>query len=280
MTIDSKSEMPITQSEMIERAITSGIAKSRLAFLPMFLSAILAGIYIAFGGIFSTVIATGTDPILPYGLMKLLQGLAFSLGLILVIVGGSELFTGNMLMIIAQLEHMITIPSLLRNWGIVYVGNFLGSLITAILVILSKTYLFSNGEMGLAMVKIAVTKSNYGFTQALVLGILCNVLVCLAVWLSYSAKNTTDRVLAIIFPISAFIAAGFEHSVANMYLVPESLFLKAINPGFVGQLNLNLSNLNWSTFLFNNLLPVSLGNMIGGILFVGVTYYLIYKKKT
>lgn len=279
MTIDSKSEMPVTQSEMIERAITSGIAKSRLAFLPMFLSAILAGIYIAFGGIFSTVIATGTDPILPYGLMKLLQGLAFSLGLILVIVGGSELFTGNMLMVIAQLEHRITFPSLLRNWGIVYIGNFLGSLITAILVILSKTYLFSNGEMGLAMVKIAVTKSNYGFTQALVLGILCNILVCLAVWLSYSAKNTTDRVLAIIFPISAFIAAGFEHSVANMYLVPESLFLKAINPGFVEQLNLNLSNLNWSTFLFNNLLPVSLGNMIGGILFVGVTYYLIYKKK-
>ena len=267
-----------TPPQMLEKTSAIGVTKSSLRLLPLLLLAILAGMYIAFGGVFSTVIATGTNTVLPYGIVKLLQGLVFSLGLILAVVGGAELFTGNMLMIIPFLERKIRFNSLLRNWLVVYIGNLVGSLIVALLIISAGSYRLAGGLLGTTMLSIADSKMHYSFLQAISLGILCNILVCLAVWLSYSARNTTDKILSIIFPISAFIAAGFEHSVANMYLIPVALLLKNIDPGFVAGSGLNLSALSWGDFFLHNLLPVTLGNMVGGIIFVGIAYYLAYHR--
>lgn len=267
-----------TPPQMLEKTSAAGITKSSLRFLPLLLLSILAGMYIAFGGVFSTVIATGTNTVLPYGIVKLLQGLAFSLGLILVVVGGAELFTGNMLMIIPFLERKIDINSLLRNWLVVYIGNFAGSLVVALLIISAGSYQLNGGLLGTTMLSIADAKMHYSFFQAVSLGILCNVLVCLAVWISYSARNTADKIISIIFPISAFIAAGFEHSVANMYLIPVALMLKNLDPGFVTGSGLSLSALTWGDFFLHNLLPVTLGNMVGGVFFVGVAYFLAYHR--
>lgn len=249
MAIIPSTDAPISPTEMLEKAIKSGITKSNLPLTPIILQSVLAGMYIAFGAAFAAVVATGANGTLPYGLMKLLQGVVFSLGLILVLVGGAELFTGNMLMVIALLDHKIRIGKIARNWSIVYLGNLIGSLLIAIFMVLGKTYQFAGGEFGRLLLSIASGKLQYGFLQAVVLGILCNILVCLAVWLTYSAKNTTDKIMAIIFPIAAFIAAGFEHSVANMYIIPVAIILKSVDPSFVAGSNLNLASLDWVKFL-------------------------------
>lgn len=270
---------PVSPTQIADRASEIGVSKSRTGFVSTLLLAILAGLYIGFGGIFSAIVATGMNGSWPFGIIKLLQGLAFSLGLILVVVGGAELFTGNMLMVIAWAQHKISLSSILRNWGIVYCGNFLGSILLAFLFVFGKSYGLSNGEFGRVLFNITNTKLNYGFLQAFTLGILCNILVCLAVWLSYSAKNTTDKILAVIFPISAFIAAGFEHSVANMFLIPVTFFIKCVDPVFVTKLAIDLSKFKWSQFLVHNLLPVTLGNIIGGAVVVGLVYYFSFRKR-
>ena len=268
----------LSPKEMALKAEEIGVDKSRLSSGKLLLLGILAGAYIAFGAIFSAVAVTGMSGVWPYGITRILAGITFSLGLILVVIGGAELFTGNSLMIIALLNSKISLPSLLRNWGLVYVGNFIGSVFIALLVIYSHMYTFASGELGKSMLTIANNKTHYTFTQAILLGILCNVLVCLAVWLTYSTKSTGGKILAIVFPISAFIAAGFEHSVANMYILPAGLLLKLIDPVFVASLKLDLSSLTWFNALIYNLLPVTLGNIIGGAGFVGLLYYLIYRK--
>lgn len=268
----------ISPSQMAERAAEIGIVKSKLKFIPLLLLSFLAGMYIAFGGIFSSIVSTGMSGVWPYGIMRFIQGIAFSLGLILVLVGGAELFTGNMLLVIAWLQQKISFNSILRNWGIVYAGNFLGSIFLAGLFTLGKSYQLSQGELGKVLFSIANTKLHYGFTQALVLGIMCNILVCLAVWLSLSAKNTTDKIAAIIPPIAAFIAAGFEHSIANMFLIPVSFFIQSYDPAFTLGLSVDLSAFTWTNFLVNNLLPVTIGNIIGGVIFVGFAYHFSYRK--
>lgn len=279
MANQGQSSPIITSQPIIEKASSAGITKSRLRFWPMLLLAILAGMYIAFGGVFATVVATGASGVWPYGVVKTLQGLVFSVGLILVVVGGAELFTGNILMFIPLLQKKITLAGMLRNWLVVYAGNFIGSILIAFLILLGKTYHFSGGEFGKTMLTIALNKSGFSFSQALSLGILCNILVCLAVWLAYTGQNTADKILAIVFPITMFIAAGFEHSVANMYLVPAGLLLKVFDPAFVSSLDVPLQNLTWGNFLLNNLLPVTIGNMIGGGLFVGTVYFLVHRVK-
>lgn len=279
MANQGQSSPIITSQPIIEKASSAGITKSRLRFWPMLLLAILAGMYIAFGGVFATVVATGASGVWPYGVVKTLQGLVFSVGLILVVVGGAELFTGNILMIIPLLQKKITLAGMLRNWLVVYAGNFIGSILIAFLILLGKTYHFSGGEFGKTMLTIALNKSGFSFSQALSLGILCNILVCLAVWLAYTGQNTADKILAIVFPITMFIAAGFEHSVANMYLVPAGLLLKVFDPAFISSLEVSLQNLTWGNFLLNNLLPVTIGNMIGGGLFVGTVYFLVHRVK-
>jgi formate/nitrite transporter len=218
---------------------------------------------------------------LPFGVTRLLMGLVFSLGLILVVVGGAELFTGNNLIVMAWANGKVTGSSLLRNWVIVYLGNFIGSIGTVILMFLTRQYTFGANSIGITALRIGVAKVDLEIVQAIALGILCNALVCLAVWLTYSARSTMDKILAIIFPITAFVAAGFEHSIANMYFVPYALFVKDFDPGFVttvADMVPGLERLTWPAFLVNNLIPVTLGNIIGGAVLVAAVYWAIYLR--
>jgi formate transporter len=216
----------------------------------------------------------------PWGPSRVLAGTAFSLGLILVIVGGAELFTGNNLVVMAWASGRVSTRALLRNWAIVFAGNFAGAAATALLVCVAGTHRAGGGAFGATAFALARGKVELGFVQAVALGILCNALVCLAVWLTYSARTTTDRVLAIVPPIAAFVSAGFEHSIANMYFVPLALFIAWLDPGWVAAagLDAHARALGWSAFLLGNLLPVTLGNVIGGSLLVGAVYWVVYLR--
>lgn len=264
--------------EMAEKAQAIGVRKAALDFMPLLGLSILAGAFIGLGAMFATTVYAGSS-VLPYGVARLLLGLAFCLGLILVVVAGAELFTGNNLIVIAWASRKISTMALLRNWLVVYIGNFIGSLGTAALVFLAKQYTAGSGSVGEAALKIAVGKVALSFPQAVALGILCNGLVCLAVWLTYSARSTTDKIMAIIFPITAFVAAGFEHSVANMYFIPYALFIKAFDPAFAAAHPVDLTPLTWGSFFLKNLLPVTLGNIIGGAGLVAAVYWAIYLSK-
>jgi formate transporter FocA len=272
----------LVPKEMAHKAEAIGVAKAGLGPLRMFALAILAGAFIALGAIFATTVTTGST--LSFGLTKLLGGLVFCLGLILVVGAGAELFTGNNLIVMAWADGKVTTRQLLRNWFIVYVGNFVGSVGTAVIMLFSKQYTFSNGVLGQNALNIANGKVNLEFGQALVLGILCNALVCLAVWLCMGARSATDKILAIIFPITAFVAAGFEHSVANMYFIPMGLLIKAGAPAEfwvqIGSTATSFENLTWGNFFLRNLLPVTIGNIIGGALLVGLVYWFIYLRPT
>lgn len=282
-------------AEMAGKAEQSGIKKANMDFPRMFTLAILAGAFIALGAIFATTVSAGGITIeaadgtvafssgLPYGLTRLLAGLAFSLGLILVIVAGAELFTGNNLIVMAWAGRKVSTLRLLRNWVIVWVGNFVGSLMTVGLMLATGQYKFGGGAVGAAALSTANAKAGLGFFQALALGIMCNALVCLAVWLAYSARSTTDRILAIIPPITAFVAAGFEHSVANMYFIPMGLFIKAAAPdafwSSIHKAAADYADLTWGGFFLNNLIPVTIGNMIGGAVLVGAVYWFVYLRR-
>lgn len=267
--------------QMALKAADAGVAKSNMSAFPMFMLAILAGAFIALGAIFATTATAGASS-LPFGITKVVGGLVFSLGLILVIVAGAELFTGNNLIVMAWASGKVSSLALLRNWGIVYVGNFVGAILTAIGLFLSRQYVFGGGSVGVNALNIANAKVSLGFFQAIMLGILCNVLVCLAVWLCMSARSTTDKILAILFPITAFVAAGFEHSIANMYFIPVGLLIKDFaDSSFWAQTGLagsDFSSLTWGNFIFANLLPVTIGNIIGGAGLVGLVYWGIYLR--
>ncbi len=270
---------PLLPSSMAQLAEDVGIRKANMDATRMFVLAVLAGAFIAFGAILATVVATnGTGPALPYGLSKLVVGLAFCLGLILVIVGGAELFTGNNLIIMAWVSGKVGTPLLLRNWVIVYAGNFVGTVLTALTMYLTKQYSAAGGLVGQTALNIASTKAGLDFVQAVTLGILCNALVCLAIWLTFSARTTVDKIAAIIFPITAFVAAGFEHCVANMYFIPAGLFIKAFDPAFVTAQGIDVAGLTWGDFLVRNLLPVTIGNIIGGAVMAAVVHWFVYLR--
>lgn len=266
-------------AEMAKRAEYIGVSKAEAPILKVFFLAVLAGAFIGMGAIFATTVSAGTAGVLPFGVAKLLTGLVFCLGLILVIVGGAELFTGNNLIVMAWAGGKVTTAQLLRNWGIVYLGNFIGSLGTAVLLFMSKQYTFGGGAVGTTALTIANAKVSLAFGQAMALGILCNALVCLAVWLTFSARSTMDKIMAIIFPITAFVAAGFEHSIANMYFIPIGLLIKAYDPTFAANTGLDLAKLTWSNFFLVNMLPVTIGNIIGGTVFVAAIYWLIFLRE-
>jgi formate transporter len=266
----------LVPQEMAQRAEEIGMSKVKGANDTTFVLSIMAGSFIALGAVFATTVATGSAA-LPFGVSRLFTGLAFCLGLILVVIGGAELFTGNNLIVMAWAGGKVSTRQLLRNWAIVYIGNFVGSLSLAVLIVLSKHYTFSNGAVGQTAINIAISKVHLDFVQAVALGILCNVLVCLAVWLTLSARTTLDKIAAIIFPITAFVAAGFEHSVANMYFIPVALFIKQFDPSFVAAMD--LGSLNWGNFLLNNLLPVTIGNIIGGAILVAAVYWAVYLRR-
>ncbi len=280
-------------AEMARRAEYIGVRKAEMPLFKMFTLSILAGAFIALGAIFATTVSAGGIAIntpdgtsafvtgLPYGVTRLLAGVVFCLGLILVIVGGAELFTGNNLIVMAWASGKVSTAALLRNWLVVYVGNFFGAFGTAVLNFLARQYVFGKDAVGIAALNTAVAKSSLDFFQAIALGVLCNALVCLAVWLTFSARSTLDKIVAIIFPISAFVAAGFEHSVANMYFIPFGLLIKAFDPEFVARVSekvAHLENLTWQNFLIHNLIPVTIGNVIGGAVLVAAIYWSVFLR--
>jgi formate/nitrite transporter len=265
-------------AEIADRAAEMGVKKARLSAVNTFVLAVLAGGFVSLGALFATVTTAGATGVLPYGIIRLLFGLVFCLGLILIILAGAELFTGNTLITMAWASRRVSTAALLRNWVLVYLGNFAGAAVTALLVFLSGEYRFGGGVIGQAALTIANSKVNLDFAQAVALGILCNALVCMAVWLTLGARTTTDKILAIVFPITAFAAAGFEHSIANMYFIPIGLLIKTFDPSFAGALNANLNNLTLAGFL-GNLLPVTIGNIIGGVVMVAGVYWFVYLRE-
>ena len=267
--------------EMAVKAENAGVAKASLSTSRMFALSILAGAFIAMGADFATTVWAGLAGAgVPYGIQRLLGGMVFSIGLIMVVIGGSELFTGNCLIPIAWANNRVSTGSMLRNWIVVYAGNFVGSVLTAHMVFLSGQHKFGAGSVGLSALNIAVAKTSLDFTACVALGILCNALVCMAVWMCFSSRSNTDKVLVILGPISAFVACGFEHCVANMYFIPLAIFIKNFDPAYFATVAEKLQGggqiLTWGNFIFRNLIPSTIGNIIGGAVMVGLMHWFIY----
>jgi formate/nitrite transporter len=260
-----------TPAEMAQRVENVGVVKAHADVLTTMPLAVLAGAFIALGSLFFTVtITTGgnaEDVQAVFGWNRLLGGVAFSLGLILVLVGGAELFTGNNLIAMAWAAGRISTADLLRNWGLVYLGNLIGAVGTSLLAYLAGVHLLADGAVGETAIRITQAKVALTPVQAVARGVLCNVLVCLAVWLCYAARSVTDKVWAIIFPISAFVAAGFEHSVANMYFLPIGMLLAADGGQPIGLAGAAI-----------NLALVTAGNIIGGTVLVALVYWFVYLR--
>jgi len=259
------------------RVRQAGLTKAELPLAELLVLAVLAGAFIALGAAFYTVTVTGST--LPFGLTRLIGGLAFCLGLILVVVAGAELFTGNVLIVMAWASRIVSTRRLIRSWTAAYVGNLIGAMATAVVVYWSGAWSLADAKVGGTALTIAVAKAELPFVRAFLLGVLCNALVCLAVWLCFSARSTTDRILSVLFPITAFVAMGFEHSIANMYFLGLGLLLRA-EPAALAAAALpaeRLAALSWHGFVAN-LVPVTLGNLVGGGLLVATTYWFAYLR--
>jgi formate transporter FocA len=267
-------------AEMAHQSEQLGVNKANMPASKTLALAVLAGAFISFGAVFFISVTTGST--LPYGITRLIGGTAFSLGLVLVVVGGAELFTGNNLIIMAWANKRISTRQLLLNWLKVYIGNMLGAMFTVTLLFFGRYYLFASGEVGNNILNIAKAKCELGFGQAVALGILCNVLVCLAVWLSFSARTTAGKILSIVFPIAAFVTCGFEHSVANMLFIPLAIFvLEWGDLDFLANVQTTgneFSSITWENYFIGNLLPVTIGNIIGGAVLVGLVYWFVYLR--
>ena len=262
---------PFSPKEIAEKVGTVGVAKAQLPMLQTLMLGMVAGGFIGLGALYYTLVIS--DAQLSFGVARVLGGVVFSLGLILVVVAGAELFTGNNLLVMAWADRRITTVELLRNWSLVYIANAVGAIGLAAVVYFSHHAGMNGGAVGLAYLKIAAAKTTLPFGEAFFKGVLCNLLVCLAVWLALAGRSVTDKVLAIVFPISAFVAAGFEHSVANMYFIPLGIFLAGDAAPATG---VNLATVNWHGFA-DNLIPVTLGNIVGGSVMVALVYYIIYR---
>jgi formate/nitrite transporter len=256
--------------EIAERVETIGVAKARLPLISQLTLGVLAGGFIGLGALYFTFITS--DPTLGFATSRILGGVAFSLGLILVVVAGAELFTGNNFLVMAWASGRIGTWELVRNWLVIYGANFVGAFGLALLVFLSNHGQAAGGAVGANAVQIAYAKAALPFAEAFFKGILCNILVCLAVWIALAGRGVIDKIFAIVFPISAFVAAGFEHSVANMYFIPLGMLLRnSYDPKYADMLT-------W-TGLAANLVPVTLGNIIGGGVMVALVYYFVYRHR-
>jgi len=258
--------------EIAERIENAGVTKTNLPFVSMAALGVLAGGFIGLGAVFYTTVTA--DATLGFAMRRLIGGVAFSLGLILVVVAGAELFTGNNLLVMGSVAGRIGMPQLFRCLAITYVANFIGAAGLALLVTLSGYPKFGDGVAGRTILHIAATKCAIPFFEAFWRAVLCNVLVCLAVWLAMAGRNVADKILAIVFPVTAFVACGFEHSIANMYFIPAGLFLKEFGNAAFDP----VEALTWAGLL-RNLVPVTLGNVVGGAGMVGLVYYLIYRRR-
>ena len=244
-----------------------------------FVLAIAAGALIAFGAQVSLTVMTGTEQ-LSWGLAKLVGAMTFATGLMMVVLTGAELFTGNVMMSFAVIEKKTSFMKLLRNWSIVYLGNFVGSIILAALIYFSGCSHNSHEALGVMGLTTAYSKASLPLVEAFTRGILCNWLVCLAIWMASSSRHVIGKIFAIFFPIMTFVASGYEHSIANMYFLTNGLFLRH-TPAVVAASGLTadqLSHFTWQTCLFNNLIPVTLGNIVGAMVFVVLLFWTAYLR--
>ena len=254
-------------------------AKAHYSLVKMFLLAIAAGAFVAFGAHSCLTVMTGTIDV-SWGLAKLIGGVVFSTGLMMVVLTGAELFTGNVLMTFSVLEKKISLVDLLKSWGVVYIGNFVGAIVIALLIFATGAPHNCADKVGLITLSTATTKTNLTFLQAITSGIICNWLVCLAVWMAACSRRIIGKIFAIFFPIMIFVASGYEHCVANMFFIPEGIFTKTL-PSVVAASNLSseaLANLTWQGFVVNNLIPATLGNIVGVVVFVVLLFWMAYLK--
>ena len=273
----------LTPKEIVTATIETGIKKVKTKPLNQFILGILAGAFIAFASEGSNMAAFNlfAKPE-TYGLGKALAGVVFATGLMLVIIAGGELFTGNTLITIGVLEKKIKLKDMLSNWFFVYLGNFVGAVFIAYMMNMSGLFNSGDNMLGGITLKIAAYKTHLTFSQAFYVGIMCNWLVCIAVWMSYGAKDIIGKCFAIFFPISLFITSGFEHSIANMYYIPAGILAKS-NASWVEASGLTaekLAHLNWSTFITKHLVPVPIGNIVGGVILVAGVYWFTYYKNS
>jgi formate transporter len=281
-------------AEMAKRAEETGARKCAMDPVSLLVLAVLAGAFISFGAIFATTVSSGNiigtigpdgarfTASLPYGIMRLVTGVVFSVGLILVVISGAELFTGNNLIVIAWASRRVRTRDLLTNWLVALAGNSLGAGLTAVLMFFTTQYTFGGGGVGLTALSIAKAKVELGVVPAFALGVMCNTLVCLAVWMCYSARTTAGRIIIIVPPIAAFVAAGFEHSIANIYFLTIALLIKDWAPDAfwlaINRSPADFGALTWKSAAFENLLPVTLGNIVGGSVMVAAVYWFIYLR--
>lgn len=256
--------------EVARRIETIGVAKAQMALLPLTMLGVLAGAFIGLGSMLSVIVRS--DPGLGLAASQLGAGIAFSLGLLLVVVAGAELFTGNNLLVMAWADRRITSTQVLRNWLVVCAANFAGAVGLAVLVYLSGHADMGSGAIGRTVVRIALAKQALPWPEAFFRGVLCNVLVCVAVWMAMAGRSVADKAVAVIFPITAFVAAGFEHSIANMYLMPLAMLVQSADGPAGGQAAVTLGG------MASNLAAVLAGNLLGGSVLVGLTYHVIYRR--
>ncbi len=266
---------PQTIAETV--ASTVGVGKVTSPWVTVFVLGILAGAYIGFGGLLSTAVTFDLSRTMGIGFQKFLAGSAFSVGLMLVVIAGAELFTGNNLMLSSAMAKKITFGTMSVRWAVVWIANLVGSLVLALILYLSGLWKTGNGALGAAAVGIAYLKVNLTFVEVLVRAIGCNWLVCLAVWMALAARQTVGKIFAIYFPIMAFVAIGFEHVVANMYFIPAGMFLHNW-AGVAAPAAYDPASLNWISFLWKNMVPATIGNIIGGGVFVGMSYWGAYLR--
>jgi len=268
-------------SEMAKVAEDAGVYKATKHPFTTFFLAITAGVFISIAFAFYITATTGTATV-PWGLAKLVGGICFSLGLMLVVVCGADLFTSTVLTVVAKASGRISWLQLARNWIIVYIGNFIGAIFFVVLIWFAGQYMVANGAWGLNVLQTADHKMHHTFIEAVCLGILANLMVCMAVWMSYSGRSLLDKMFAMVLPVAMFVASGFEHSIANMFLVPMAIIIKDFaTPEFwqaTGASADQFTHLTVSHFITDNLIPVTLGNIIGGGLLVGLTYWVIYLR--
>jgi formate transporter len=258
-------------AQIAQRVESVGVTKARLPTLPLLMLGVLAGAFIGLGAMLFALVKS--DATLGFATGALLGGLVFSLGLLLVVVAGAELFTGNNLLAMAWADGRITSREVLRNWVLVCAANFVGAAGLALLVFASGHAGLNGGAIGQTVVKIALAKQELSPGQAFFRGVLCNVLVCLAVWMAMAGRSLVDKAVAVVPPITAFVAAGFEHSIANMYFMPLAMLLQHFGPEALAA----TPPITWAGML-GNLLPVIAGNLLGGSVLVGLSYYLIYRR--
>ena len=266
---------------MADKAEEVGVVKATKDPLQSFYLAITAGVFISIAFVFYTTVTIGADS-LPFGLAKLIGGIAFSVGLILVVICGGELFTSSVLTTMARASGRITTAQLLQNWIVVYLGNMVGTALFVAIIWMAQQHLFGGGAWGLNAMKIAQSKLHYDFGQAVALGLLCNLMVCLAVWMTFSCRSVTDKIMVLILPVAMFVACGFEHSIANMFMIPMAVVIKSFaSPEFwsmIGHSPGEFADLTFTRFVISNLIPVTLGNIIGGGFIVGMTYWTIHRR--